>query len=200
MALVSKLRAILLMEADFNMFNRIIFGNRMLDLAHERGLIPDEQYAAKESDAQDGVLQKVLFADIARQARLPGAIVSAEAAHCYDRIAHPFASLVFQLLAVPLACVTAMLSCIQCMKFFLWTAFGNSTIFMAAAAGSIFQGMCQGNTASPAAWSAISALFVRAYKRRGQGMRHHTPISRRPFDSAGILFVDDTDPSRSIGL
>jgi hypothetical protein len=86
-----------------------------------------------------------------------------------------------------------MLSCIQRMKFLMRTAFGDSTIFMAAAAGSIFHGMCQGNTASPAAWSAISALLVRTYKRRGHGMRHQTPISRRPFDSAGILFVDDTD-------
>ena len=94
-ALVSELRAILLTEADFNMFNRIIFGNRMLEAAHARGLIPDEQYAAKESNTQDRVFQKVLLADIARQARLPGAIVLADAAHCYERIAHPFASLVF---------------------------------------------------------------------------------------------------------
>jgi hypothetical protein len=89
--------------------------------------------------------------------------------------------------------VTAMLTCIQRMKFFLRTAFGYSTIFMAAAAGCILHGMCQGNTTLPAAWSTISALLVRAYKRRGHGMRHTTPISRRPFDSAGILFVDDTD-------
>ena len=67
----------------------------------------------------------------------------------------------------------------------------------------IFHGGCSGHLlsryvpgkhsiASPAAWSAISALLVRAYKRRGHGMRHSTPISRRPFDSAGILFVNDT--------
>ena len=33
LALVSKLRAILLMEADFNMHNKLIFGKRMLERA-----------------------------------------------------------------------------------------------------------------------------------------------------------------------
>lgn len=140
----------------------------------------DKQHTGKESDAQYGVFQKVLFVDIARQARLPGAIVSADAAHCYDRIAHPFASLVFQILAVRLAYVVAMLSYIQHM------AFGDSTIFMAAAA-------CQGNTASPAVWSTISSVLVSVYKQRGHGMRHVTPITQRPFNSDGMLFVDDTD-------
>ena len=32
-AIVTKLRAILLMEADFNYHNKLIFGKRMMDLA-----------------------------------------------------------------------------------------------------------------------------------------------------------------------
>jgi hypothetical protein len=47
-ALVNKLRAILLMEADFNMHNRIIFGNRMIHKAREEGLIPQRFSARKE--------------------------------------------------------------------------------------------------------------------------------------------------------
>ena len=35
-ALVTKLRAILLMEADFNFHNRLIFGDRMMKLAREK--------------------------------------------------------------------------------------------------------------------------------------------------------------------
>ena len=35
-AVVTKLRAILLMEADFNCHNRIIFGDRMMKLAREK--------------------------------------------------------------------------------------------------------------------------------------------------------------------
>ena len=47
LALVNKLRAILLFEADSNMFNRLIFGDRMMELAREYDMIPQEQYAEK---------------------------------------------------------------------------------------------------------------------------------------------------------
>ena len=67
LALVSKLRAILLMEADFNMHNKLIFGKRMLDRARAEGIIPQEQYSDKEHTAEDGTFDKVLQSDISRQ-------------------------------------------------------------------------------------------------------------------------------------
>ena len=42
---MNKLRAILLMEADFNFHNKLILGKRMVDTARLEGLIPAEQYA-----------------------------------------------------------------------------------------------------------------------------------------------------------
>ncbi len=46
-ALVNKLRAILLLEADFNFCNKLIFGKRMLDLARANGMVPEEIYSGK---------------------------------------------------------------------------------------------------------------------------------------------------------
>ena len=48
LALVRKLRTILLMEADFNMHNKLIFGKRMLDRAKAEGIILPEQYSDKQ--------------------------------------------------------------------------------------------------------------------------------------------------------
>ena len=45
--MVSKLRAILLMEADFNAANKIIYGERMLDNAREHKLMPEEIFSEK---------------------------------------------------------------------------------------------------------------------------------------------------------
>ena len=39
---VDKLRAILLIEADFNFRNKLIFGKRMVDQAIEKDLLPEE--------------------------------------------------------------------------------------------------------------------------------------------------------------
>jgi hypothetical protein len=63
-ALVNKLRAILLFEADSNMFNSYIFGRRAMEMARECNLITQEQYAKHHSDGQDGAWLKSVFADI----------------------------------------------------------------------------------------------------------------------------------------
>ena len=64
-AVVTKLRAILLMEADFNCHNRIIFGDRMMKLARKNGLVPEEIYSEKGKTPEDAILQQVLVYDIA---------------------------------------------------------------------------------------------------------------------------------------
>ncbi len=93
--LVSKLWAILLMEADFNAMNKEVYGVRMLDNVRRYKLIPEEIFSEKNRTADDGGLAKRLFYDIARQTRTPAAIASVDASNCYDRIAHTMASLIF---------------------------------------------------------------------------------------------------------
>ena len=50
-AMVNKLRAILLMEADFNFHNKLVFGVRMIAEARAKGLIHPEQFAEKQCTA-----------------------------------------------------------------------------------------------------------------------------------------------------
>ena len=68
--LVTKLRAILLMEGDFNATNKIIYGVRMLHNARTHQMMPEEIFSEKNRMADDGTLCKTLFFDIARQARV----------------------------------------------------------------------------------------------------------------------------------
>eukprot|EP00804_Cyclotella_cryptica_P024557 CCRYP_020750-RA/>CCRYP_020750-RA protein AED:0.23 eAED:0.02 QI:0/-1/0/1/-1/1/1/0/233 len=82
--LISKLRAILLMEADFNAANKIIFGQRMMSNVRKYKLMPDEIFSEKQRMAEDGILSKTLFYDISRQLRAPAALASVDAANCYD--------------------------------------------------------------------------------------------------------------------
>ena len=66
-ALVTKIRVILLMEANFNFCNRLIFAKRMLDTTWAHDLIPEEVYNEKWCTAKDALLQQVLIFDIACQ-------------------------------------------------------------------------------------------------------------------------------------
>ncbi len=83
-------------------------------------------------------------------------LASVDADNCYDRIAHPIASLVFQAFGVLKPAIESMLTTIQDMKFYLQTGYGDSEDYAGGARpGEIdpikTQGMCQGNGASPAA-------------------------------------------------
>ena len=118
-ALVNKLRAILLMEDNnFNFHNKLIFGKRMLDAARSEGIIPAEQYAAKKSTADDGSFDKILESDISRQKKLPLCIISADAANCYNRVHHTIMELLFLALGVRTGLISTMLRSIQMMFFF----------------------------------------------------------------------------------
>ena len=77
----TKLRSILLMEADFNFANKTIYGGIMLDNVKKYNLIPEEIFSERNIMADDGTLAKVLFYDIVRQLRVPAGISSVDKAN-----------------------------------------------------------------------------------------------------------------------
>ena len=82
-------------------------------------------------------------------------MASVDADNCYNQIAHPMASMVFQAFGVPTPAIKSMLTTIQNMKFFLCTGNGDSDDYKGGDHDDSkdpikMQGMCQGNGASPA--------------------------------------------------
>jgi hypothetical protein len=65
--LVSKLCAILLMEADFNAMNKEVYRVRMFDKAQKYKPIPEEIFSKKNRTANDRGLANTLFYDIIHQ-------------------------------------------------------------------------------------------------------------------------------------
>ena len=158
--LIEKLRAILLMEADFNAQNGTIYGSRMLNVARKYKCMPEEIFSELGKTADDGSLTKVLIYDIVRQLRCTAALSSINAANCYNSIAHAIASLVFQAFEVPVNAVESMLTAIQEMKYFLRTAYGDSIGFRSSTINIKFQGLCQGSRGAPAGWAVISITIL----------------------------------------
>lgn len=115
---VNKLRSILLMEADFNAVNKIIYGSRMMNNVWQHGMMPDEIFSEKKQTANDGTMTKVLFYDIVQQSRQAAGIGSVDVDNCFDRVAHAVASLVFQAFGVSEDTCGAMLQTIQDIQFF----------------------------------------------------------------------------------
>ena len=112
-SLITKLQAILLMEADLNCSTKTVFGIQMLDKARKQNLMPEEVFFERNKMADDGTLTKVLTYDIIHQTRRSAGLASVDADNCYNRIAHTIASLVFKAFGVPLSALEAMLTTIQ---------------------------------------------------------------------------------------
>jgi hypothetical protein len=84
--LEEKLQTIQLYEANFNCYNRFIFGSQAMQALTTSGYVPEELFSQKGSTAKDAKFDKTLMANLLRQARHPMTIVSADAAYCYNRV------------------------------------------------------------------------------------------------------------------
>ena len=91
---VKKQRAILLLKADFNWLNKIIYNSRVILELEKREVIPFEVVGGKRGQSLLHVaLNKKLISDYSNQSKWLIVVVSADTSNYYDYIAHPFASM-----------------------------------------------------------------------------------------------------------
>jgi hypothetical protein len=161
----------------------------------ENGFIPEELFSQKGSTAEDAKFDKTLTTDISRQSRTPMTIISADAANCYDRVNHVIMSLVWlTLLNGNVPAVVAALICLQTMKFFQRTGFGESKTYIGGKdLIKYIMGLGQGSRSAPPSWIQLSSVLINVYKQLGLGSYTTDPISLEEIHSAGALFVDDAD-------
>jgi hypothetical protein len=193
-ALVDKLRAILLMEGDFNYMNKWIFGHEVINKLYHLGYVPGDHYSQKESTAEDAWMDNRLTMDISGQLRQPLATMAVDADKCYDGTNHII--MLFFLLAMvgTMGPIIAMLHPIQAMKFYQRTARGDSTTFMGGQGkDNPLQGLCQGNGAAPACWLMISSLLMHCYQFQGHGSWFISPINGTIINFLGEIYVEDTN-------
>ena len=161
---VNKLRAICLFEADFNWWNKLIFARRMMSLAGEKGMIPEDSFAKVGSNCTNAVMCKRFFSDTSRIMHHPAAIGSGDFDQCYDRTAHPPSNIALRSWGIPAAAIKVLLKALQTMQFCLRTGFGESKEFYGGSEDDPTQGSGQGNGAASALFSALGALVVNAYR------------------------------------
>jgi hypothetical protein len=83
--IVDKLRAIILLEADFNFANKLILGVRMMHNAEELGLVVPEALGSRNGhDSLELALDHRLAIDLSRLKIEPIAVASVDVAQCKD--------------------------------------------------------------------------------------------------------------------
>jgi hypothetical protein len=188
----SKLRAILLMEADFNAMNKEVYGVCMFDEARKYKLIPEEIFSERNLMADGGGLAKISFRTLFDRPHYQWQLLQL-ISNCYDQIAHAIASLIFQSFKVEDTAVVAMLETIQEMKLFLQTAYGDSKDFTGSMVEIKMQGLGRGDGASPAGWCIISIMILQVHGAKGHSAQFLAPISHVRQSLLAILYVDNMD-------
>ena len=163
----------------------------------DSGYIPDELFSQKGSTTEDAKFDKTLMADLSRQARQPMTVVLADAAYCYNRVKHVILSFVWLVLTngnIPAIVMTPI--CLQMMKFFKRTGFGESTTSFGGKGTRLYvMGMGQGNRAAPPSWIQLSVVLVNVFKQLELGALVLDPMTQELIHTMGALFVDNTDLS-----
>jgi hypothetical protein len=190
---IEKLRAICLLEADFNWWLKVIFARRMMHQMKNNGTIPLEQGAVKGKAPTTNTLIKQLYFDQANILHENCALASTDAANCYDAVNHAAASIALHAMGVEREFIQCYLRCIQRMRYYLRTGYGLSTTSYGSSKDSICMGLTQGSGASPAVWTAVSTVIIGAYKHRGFGAQLVGGWSHDSISIAALLYVDDTD-------
>jgi hypothetical protein len=161
------------------------------------GYILEELFSQKgsSSTAEGAKFDKTLMANLSRQARHLMTVVSADAAYSYDRVNHVIMSLVWLVLTngnIP--AIVASLVCLQTMKFFQCTGFGESKMFFGGKSYFLYMmGLGQGSRVAPPSWIQLSAVLVSIFKQLKLGAVIQDPITSEFIHTMGALFVDDTN-------
>jgi hypothetical protein len=191
--LINKLRAICLVEADYNWLMKLIFAKQMMENAQAKGLIPTEQFAKAGTCCQDGCVIKSFHCDRAWILHHSAGISGVDFHSCYDSVQHPLTSVALQAWGVSLMMVKVMLSVLQTMHFFLRTGYGDSERSYGGTPDDPLGSLGQGNGAALPAFTAVSTLLTLAYVNMGYGVEWESAVSGALFTIAAILYVDDTD-------
>ena len=124
---VNKLRAILLMEADFNFINKLMFGQCLMFQVRKYNRIPQELYGGLQNKlSQEVAINRRLSLDNFKLKRKNGAIAGVDATQCYDRIVHSLAILLARNEGAPINPLLSMFNAIQNMTYHIRTQFGDS--------------------------------------------------------------------------
>jgi hypothetical protein len=190
---VHKLRAICLLEADFNWWNKLIFARQMMHQAVLDGRILQECFAKKNSHCNYAVLTKQFFCDSSQILHHPAGLGECDFGDCYNRAAHPPTSIALQAWGIPTTAIRVLLSSMQTMQYVLKTGFGESDESYGGTSANPNSGLRQGSGASPPGFMVLSSLIVNAYCRLGHGTAIRSSYTAQTFHVSAVMYVDDMD-------
>ncbi len=116
---IHKMRAVCLLDNNFNYYNNTIFAWHVMISAQSKEQVPIKCFATKGNNCINAVMTKMLLCNESQTHHHPTCIGGNNFGDCYDRVAHPPASIALQNCGIPWEAVwVPFLWCKQCISFF----------------------------------------------------------------------------------
>jgi hypothetical protein len=192
--LIDKLRAICLLEADFNWLIKLIFAHCLKQHCRKHGLVPPEQFTKSCTTCEEASLVKNLICNNSHILHNSLSITSVDMDQCFDRAQSSIAGVAARAHGVSQGSTTLMLKTMQLMQYFVKSGFGVAdTPSFEGTPLELLMGLGQGSGAAPIGMRGVVTLAVNLYKTLGHGMKAKLSRSQRIILLAATIYVDDTD-------
>ena len=188
---VDRLRNILLLEADYNLILKIIWGKRLINRATEQKILHPSQHARPRNLASIASLNKKISYDIIRQMKVIATSFDNDAQGCYDFIVPPHAMIACQRLGLPPKAAEMLTKILHGTRYLLKTGHGNASKTYSTTLLYRILGVGQGSGSAPSIWTAILDVILWSVTEKYNSFIIKTP-THQVINRLGDAFVDDT--------
>jgi ABC-type multidrug transport system fused ATPase/permease subunit len=159
---IDRLGIICLYEADYNIFLKIMWAHRLVQICEDNELFDNTQTGGRPNRTSgDVAVRKMLTNSYSRVTRTPFACMDLDAKSCYDRIMASFGMLCLHYFGMPQNACILHGTTIAEMQHHDKTALGISSSFFQSTPERVLYGSGQGSSGSPPLWMAISIILFR---------------------------------------
>jgi hypothetical protein len=168
---ITRLREILLYEADYNLILKVVWARKTVWAAHNKQVLHPGQAGSRPGKrAIDVVIQKEIKYLYARTTKTLLGTIDNDAASCYDRIICNLAMLISKYYGVPDRYCELQANNLHYSKYTTRTALGDSSNYYQHTESTPIHGTGQGSCASPAIWLLISSFIMTLLQKMASGM------------------------------
>jgi hypothetical protein len=189
-----KLRVIHILEADYNLALKEIFGRRLLQNCEKHDKLGDIQDGFRKNRSTiRTLLQNELFCDYNKRLRINNFIGLTDISGCFDRIVTPLISLLNRRNGCPKEAVQMHARTLHGAKYHLKTKQGVSITHYTNSTDTPIHGNGQGAGDSPSQWCQQSAMLFDIYSKQHIGATMINPEGNAMITLPMAAFADDTN-------
>jgi hypothetical protein len=189
-----KLRVIHILEADYNLALKEIFGRRLMWNCEQLNKLGDIQDGFRKGRSTiKTLLHAELVNDYNKRLRINNFVGMTDISGCFDRIVTPIISLINRKNGCPKEAVEMHATNLERAQYYLKTRHGTSTSFYSNTEANPIHGNGQGAGDSPSQWCQQSTLLFDLYDAENEGAILTDPTVQTEVRIPLTAFADDTN-------